>query len=269
MDVILRHRVDRDFTVLTNKVLRDSRLSWGARGLLAYLLHLPGDFRLSVTYLTTQSPDGRDATRSRLKELQLMDYVTINREREMATGCYTQTVWTVTDTPIQPRTDYPTTDNPALDNPPLIRTTNQQEIKTTTTTGNDQAQQLVVVGNQFQELYFPPVFSGEFLGSALKILESCPVHCHQQVLYEVAAIIKRGSLRGSPIGLLHGLVKKAAQGTFVPSYGIGYAEKRRHEAESRTRAESERASRERLDSAKDREVGREALAKIRQQVCRN
>ena len=273
MDVILRHRVDRDYTVLTNKVLRDSRLTWGARGLLAYLLHLPGDFRLSVRYLQTQSPDGRDATRSRINELQTLGYVAINRERN-ATGCYTQTVWTVTDTPSlspqsgNPTLDNPNTVNPPSDNPPLISTTTQQEIKRTTTTDNDPEQRAVVVGGyQFEDLDFPPVFFGERRNSALQILELCPVACRQQVLDETAGIIARGSLRGSPIGLLQGLAKKARHGTFVPSYGIGYAEKRRLEGETRARADAEHVSRKQSDPTQNREAAKKALATIRERFC--
>lgn len=271
MDVILRHRVERDYTVLTNKVLRDARLSWGARGLLAYLLHLPGNFRLSLSYLQKQSPDGRDATRSRIKELQTLGYVAIHRERN-TTGCYTHAIWTVTDTPSphseNPTVENPNTENPPSDNPPLINTTDHKELTETTTTAQAAKQHdAVVVGHQLGVLDFPPVFSGERRDSALQIIESCPEQHCQNVLYEVAGIIARGSLRGSPIGLLQGLVKKARQGAFVPSYAIGYAEKRRQEDDARA-TEAERVAGEHLDPIKDREAGRKAIATIRQRFGR-
>ena len=272
MEVILRHRVDRDYTVLTNEVLRDARLSWGARGLLAYLLHLPGNFRLSVSYLQKQSPDGRDATRSRIKELQTLGYVAIHRERN-ATGCYTQTIWTVTDTPSQspqsenPTLDNPTSVNPPSDNPPLISTTHHKELNETTTTNHDRAQRGgVVVGSQCELLDFPPVFFGDRRNSALQIIASCPESCRQQVLYEVAGIIDRGALRGSPIGLLQGLAKKAQHGMFVPSHAIAYAEKRRLEREARDKADAETALRKQSDPARNREAARKALATIREQI---
>lgn len=269
MDVILRHRVDRDYTVLTNKVLRDRRLSWGARGLLAYLLHLPANFELNLTYLAKQSPDKRHATCARIKELQDLGYVAIERARNQA-GCYTHTVWTVTDTPTplpqseNPTVDYPTAENPNAGNQPLISTTDQQELNGTTTTAPKPSQRdAVVVG---EELDFPPAFFGEHRASATVVIESCPDAFRQQILYEAAGIIERGKLRGSPIGLLRGLAKKAQQGAFVPSHGIAYGAKRRKEREARAQADAEAELRKQSDPARAREAARNALATIRTRI---
>lgn len=279
MDVILRHRVERDYTVLTNKVLRDTRLSWAARGLLAYLLHLPPNFLLSLSFLLKQSPTGRDATRTLVRELQRHGYIFIRRDRDPANGCFIRTVWIVTDSPvISPQTGFPTADNPTTEdplpenptseNPPLINTTDQKELTRTTTTAQAAKQHdAVVVGDQLEVLDFPPVFSGERRDSALQIIESCPEQHRQNVLYEVAGIIERGRLRGSLIGLLQGLARKAREGAFVPSYGISYAAKRRQEREARARADAEAALRKQSDPVRDREAARNALATIRNQIC--
>ena len=50
--------------------LRDGRLSWGARGLFAFLWDLPRGWRLNSLHLSRMGKDGRDATRARLKELE-------------------------------------------------------------------------------------------------------------------------------------------------------------------------------------------------------
>lgn len=278
MDVILRHRVDRDYTVLTNRVLRDRRLSWGARGLLAYLLYLPANFKLNLTYLAKQSPDKRHATCARIKELQDLGYVVIERARNRA-GCYTSTVWRVTDTPMRmpqsgnptvdgnPTMDYPPTENPTPEKQPLINTTNQQGLNRTTTTAPESVRRdAVVVDDQFEVLDFPPVFSGELRDSALQIIESCPEQYRQNVLYEVAGIIERGQLRGSPIGLLQGVTRKAREGAFVPSHGISYAAKRRQDREARARADAEAALRKQSDPVRAREAARNALATIRNRM---
>lgn len=286
MDVILLHRVDRDYTVLPNKVMRDRRLSWGARGLLVYLLHLPANFKLNLTYLAKQSPDKRHATCTRIKELQDLGYVVIERARNRA-GCYTHTVWRVTDTPTgmpqsgnpvdYPTVDYPTVDCPTVDCPPtekptpgnhpLINTTNQQRLNRTTTTASQSVRRdAVVVDDQFEVLDFPPVFSGELRDSALQIIECCPEEHRQNVLYEVAGIIERGLLRGSPIGLLQGVARKAREGAFVPSHGISYAAKQRQEREARARVDAEAALRKQSDPVKSREAARNALATIRKRM---
>ena len=138
--------------------------------------------------------------------------------------------------------------------------------KTTTTAQAAKQHDAVVVGDQLEVLDFPPVFSGELRDSALQILESCPEQNRQNVLYEVAGIIERGRLRGSPIGLLQGLARKAREGAFVSSYGISYAAKRRQEREARARADAEKALRKQSDPAIAREAARNALATIRKRI---
>lgn len=46
--VIIRRKVKRDFTALSNDLIRDPRLSWGGLGLLVYILHRPDNFRLRL-----------------------------------------------------------------------------------------------------------------------------------------------------------------------------------------------------------------------------
>jgi len=82
--IVRRRRVDR-FTIVPNDVLRDVRLSWKARGLLAYLLSLPDDWRTSSDRLARLGPDGRDAVRSGLRELEELGYLT-RRRSQSSTG---------------------------------------------------------------------------------------------------------------------------------------------------------------------------------------
>lgn len=55
---------------LARALLRDSRLSFGARGLFSYLWDLPQGWRANSAHLVSQSPQGRDAIRTLLKELE-------------------------------------------------------------------------------------------------------------------------------------------------------------------------------------------------------
>jgi hypothetical protein len=55
---------------LARALLRDSRLSFGARGLFAFLWDLPGGWRTNSSHLVSMSPQGRDAIRTMLKELE-------------------------------------------------------------------------------------------------------------------------------------------------------------------------------------------------------
>ena len=55
---------------LARALMRDRRLSFGARGLFAFLWDLPGGWRTNSTHLVSMSPQGRDAIRTLLKELE-------------------------------------------------------------------------------------------------------------------------------------------------------------------------------------------------------
>lgn len=55
---------------LARALLRDCRLSFGARGLFAFLWDLPKGWRTNSAHLVKMSPQGRDAIRTLLKELQ-------------------------------------------------------------------------------------------------------------------------------------------------------------------------------------------------------
>ena len=138
--------------------------------------------------------------------------------------------------------------------------------KTTTTAQAIKQQDAVVVGDQLEALDFPPVFLGECRDSALQLIESCPEQYRQQILYEAAGIIDRRQLRGSPIGLLQGLARKARDGAFVASHGIAYGAKRRREREARAHADAEAELRKQSDPARDREAARNALATIRNRI---
>lgn len=55
---------------LARALVRDRRLSFGARGLFAFLWDLPVGWRTNSQHLSTMSPMGRDAIRTVLKELE-------------------------------------------------------------------------------------------------------------------------------------------------------------------------------------------------------
>ena len=79
---IIRVHKSRDFSVINNTGLRDARLSFGARGILAYLLSKPDAWNLSVEDLIRQSPAGEHAVRQMLRELKRFGYL----KRERMTG---------------------------------------------------------------------------------------------------------------------------------------------------------------------------------------
>jgi hypothetical protein len=74
--VIIRSARPRDnFTIISNQVIRDHRLTWKARGLLIYVLSQPDHWRTSSSHLASISPDGVYAIRTGLDELEQLGYL--------------------------------------------------------------------------------------------------------------------------------------------------------------------------------------------------
>ena len=76
---ILRVEKDGDYTVIANQPITDSALSWGARGLLVYLLSKPDNWTVRMVDLVKQSPAGEHATRKLVKELETAGYLKRHR----------------------------------------------------------------------------------------------------------------------------------------------------------------------------------------------
>ena len=71
----------RFFTTLGNEVLRDSRLSYCARGILAYLLSQPDGKRDDIRTLAERTPEGRERVASAMRELEALGYLTRAKKR--------------------------------------------------------------------------------------------------------------------------------------------------------------------------------------------
>lgn len=64
------------YVMLDKRPLENKQLSWRAKGILAYLLSRPDDWKIIFSYLEKQSTDGRDALRAGLAELMSAGHIT-------------------------------------------------------------------------------------------------------------------------------------------------------------------------------------------------
>lgn len=87
MSIEIRREGAISFTVpLPRALFRDVRLTFGARGLFAFLWDLPDGWRYNLAHLALMGPEGRDALRARLRELQEIGAVRIEAIREDGDG---------------------------------------------------------------------------------------------------------------------------------------------------------------------------------------
>lgn len=114
---------DSGYTILDPYFLSDDRLTWKAKGLLAYLLSKPSNWRVYIADLVKRSKDGRDAVYSAIKELETCGYVERRQTRDesnritgMETVIYERPI--IDDLgPDSPQTEIPYVEKPKTENP--------------------------------------------------------------------------------------------------------------------------------------------------------
>jgi hypothetical protein len=229
--VIIKRKVRRDFTTLPNDLIRDSRISWGALGLLVYILSLPDDFRLRLCHLAKQKSCGRDATRARAKELENAGYLLITRERGTH-GRFSSTLWEVSDTPslpaptsprsgfpyvVEPGTENPITVPPSSEDPTLLNTDTEQVLreKRTTTTKPFEG----VQSPAHPDLEYPVGIPASDISAVAKALSAIPIEDAQALLDELSGALSQGGvIRTTPIRWFFGLLKRYEKGQFCPTH---------------------------------------------------
>lgn len=72
---ILRNPVRDRYTVVSNKILNDTRLSWDAKGVMAYLLSKPDDWIVRASEVARTGGCGRDKVLRIFRELREAGYI--------------------------------------------------------------------------------------------------------------------------------------------------------------------------------------------------
>lgn len=98
MSIIRVKKRPYGFVIIDRRTLADERLTWAARGLLAYLLSLPDDWRVRTEHLAGQAPDSDYKLRQALSELQAWGYARVEQRRR-CDGKLDGSEWIITERP--------------------------------------------------------------------------------------------------------------------------------------------------------------------------
>lgn len=154
-NTITRRKYERDFCYMANEFLKDSRLSWKAKGIIAYVQMLPDDWVLNMRDLTNRATDGRDSLYSGIKELEKYGYcakvMQRNPDGTIAGYAYeicdksvfqpfTENPVTDVPQPENPCTVKPDTDKPGTENPTLLNTNQTKDESKPSNNGNNTPQ---------------------------------------------------------------------------------------------------------------------------------
>lgn len=203
------------YTVLSNSVIRDERLSWKARGIFAYLMSLPDDWSFRQVEIVKHSPDGRAALRAGLKELQKYKYLSVSRERDSKTGTLGESVWILDDSPMSdyPMLDNPTLDNPTLDNRTLLstNTTNYLDNKLLIDDEEDARARASKIISQFKKAGLPLAYSGATFKAQIEQLTKLIKETDSETLDELVTLMCDTKIKVDAINYLIAAVKKLKQ----------------------------------------------------------
>lgn len=79
--IVRSTRPTENYTIISNEIIGDARLSWKARGLLIFILSKPDGWRTHAAGLAAYGVDGKDSILSGLKELEIAGYIRRVKER--------------------------------------------------------------------------------------------------------------------------------------------------------------------------------------------
>lgn len=170
-----------NFTITSNHVVRDDRLSWKARGIFVYLWSQNNGWDFYETEVSKHAPDGLASLKAGLKELEGKGYLKRERIRDDK-GHLTKSKWILTDSPT---CDFPTLDKPTLGEPTLgnrtLRSTNLKnnqlkEVLTESNTSSKPSDLTDVKSSKPRKRVYSPSDTPYQLASYLfkKILENNP-----------------------------------------------------------------------------------------------
>ena len=112
---IFRVKKDNNYSVINNTGLKDKRLSWKAKGILAYILTLPDDWVFYREELSQHAKDGINSLRAGMKELKEYGYI----KRFPIKDAKNKIVRWETIIYEIPLDDFPPVETPPVETPPV------------------------------------------------------------------------------------------------------------------------------------------------------
>ena len=114
---IYRSKKNNDYVVMSNVFLQRKDLSMKAKGLLAYMLSLPDDWKFTVGGLASQLKECKSSVAKALDELERNGYLQRHYTRT-TDGKIAEAVYEIFEEPVlkNPTLDKPTLEKPQAEN---------------------------------------------------------------------------------------------------------------------------------------------------------
>lgn len=242
-NTIIRIPRRQRFVIVDQRAIEDEALSWAARGLLAYLLSRPDDWKVLVNDLKRRGNLGRDGIYRLLRELRDTGYIRYQPHRG-ADGRLRGGSYYVSEIPQAPHPDLPGSVSPDAASPDpvkpeaLLNKDFKQKPTTTTTTTTKHRPGRSPGVNRVEFADWVPA---DLRDSAERVVAPIDSETAQTVVDEWAGAIAAGSIDRSLVGYLAALVARCQAGDFVPKLADGVAAERSGRFRMSTEGETSRS----------------------------
>ena len=139
-----------NFSIVSNKIIRDTRLSLKARGLLILMLSLPDNWEFSIAGLSTTSGEGKDSIRNGVKELESAGYLTRQR-KHLLNGKLAEMEYTIYEEPIETTKEEATQNSPTKEEPALEKSTQVNTVQGKPTEINKEYKEVLNIASTERE----------------------------------------------------------------------------------------------------------------------
>ena len=124
---IFRTIHNKNYTTINNAIIKDSRISWKAKGIWLYAFSRPDDWTFILQDIINQSTDGKDSVTAGLKELENFGYLLRLRSRDSEGRLLPGAEWQFYEISqltegCEPKTENTIQAKPYLADPPLLST---------------------------------------------------------------------------------------------------------------------------------------------------
>lgn len=203
MGKIIRKKSKVNFSVISKDLIIDNTLSWGATGLLCYLLTLPDDWNIYINDLKNRKTNGRDSTRNLISELIDQNYI-IRKPNRNNNGQFSGYDYYVFEekTYQLPQTENPISVNPFSDNPEtenatIINTKDSLILNKNYYSNKDLPEKIKIAFNnyiQYMKAKKGKSWYNEKTIAELKnyIADSLKIFSEDQIIQEIKKIIRNG-----------------------------------------------------------------------------
>lgn len=226
--IVRAPRRDR-FLVIDQCIIDDTRLSWAARGMLAYLLSRPDNWQVRIKDLQRRGNMGRDGTYKLVNELRSTGYVEFQQGRD-SRGRIRGGSYVVREIPKQPLPEDPDTGLPEQAPPdpvdPGALSITEVNLKNNLPITNITKAGWQGTANHTVGVEFPEWISAELISAALDKVARFDSKLAQLLIDEWAGAYIEGKIKTSPIGYLCELAKRLDRREFGRHYADDIAKVR-------------------------------------------